>query len=79
MQKVLRMIPQQSFIPMVMVSILARKTGFRFCEVPVTHLARKGGQQSLKGLARWVRVSSLCCGQLVRLRFSYRGKVVDQL
>jgi glycosyltransferase involved in cell wall biosynthesis len=72
MQKVLQMIPQQSFIPMVMVSILARKAGFRVCEVPVTHLARKGGQQSLKGIARWIRVSSLCCGQLVRLRFSYR-------
>lgn len=69
MRKVLASIPSDMFIPMVMVSVLARRMGFRVREVPVTHLPRVGGTQSLKGLAKWVRVCRLCAGQLVALRF----------
>src|SRR5712692_4390763 len=37
MQSVLAKVPEDSFIPMVMVSILARKMGYRVREVMVTH------------------------------------------
>ena len=69
---VLRRVPKDSFIPMVMVSILSRKMGFKISEVPVSHLARKGGTQSLKGLMRWARVTTVCLRQLIALRFSGR-------
>jgi glycosyltransferase involved in cell wall biosynthesis len=69
---VLARIPKQVFIPMVMVSILARKFGFRVLEVEITHLPRKGGSQSLKGLLRWLRVGTLCFFQVLRLRLSLR-------
>jgi dolichol-phosphate mannosyltransferase len=70
LQAVLAKVPEDSFIPMVMVSILARKMGFRVREVNVTHLPRRGGQQSLKGLLKWSRVSWRCAAQLARLRLS---------
>jgi dolichol-phosphate mannosyltransferase len=66
--RVLAHIPEDSFIPMVMVSIVARKMGFRFTEAPVTHLPRRGGTQSLKGMLRWLRVASVCARQLWHLR-----------
>jgi dolichol-phosphate mannosyltransferase len=72
LETVLEKIPLDSFIPMVMVSILARKARFRIDEVPVTHLPRQGGQQSLKGIVRWLRVGSRCFYQLIRLRLSFR-------
>jgi len=68
--QVLALVPAGSFIPMVMVSILSRKLGFRVKEVPVTHIARKGGTQSLKGLMRWARVVRQCTGELWRLRMT---------
>lgn len=61
-------IPKDAFIPMVMVSIGARRQGFRFTDVPVAHLARNGGTQSLKGLFRWARVTRLCAKQLWEFR-----------
>ena len=70
LRTVLRRIPRDSFIPMVMVSILARKLGMTVCEVSVTHLPRTGGQQSLKGTLTWLRVGYVCARQLVRLRLS---------
>jgi glycosyltransferase involved in cell wall biosynthesis len=73
LEKVLDRIPTDSFIPMVMVSILARKMGFHVREVLVTHLPRRGGQQSLKGILRWLRVGSRCASQLIRLRLSIRN------
>jgi dolichol-phosphate mannosyltransferase len=66
--KLLAIIPEDSFIPMVMISILARKGGFRTKEVPVSHIARKGGTQTLKGWARWVRVVIQCTRELWTLR-----------
>ncbi len=73
LRAVLQQIPPDSFIPMVMVSILARKLRFRICEVPVTHLPRRGGQQSLKGMMRWMRVGYHCARQLIQLRLSYHN------
>ncbi len=70
---VLRQVPEDSFIPMVMVSILARRGNFRVAEVPVQHFQRRGGTPSLKGLGRWVRVARTCVRQLVRLRFGTTG------
>jgi hypothetical protein len=68
LDQVLSHIPEDSFIPMVMVSIVARKMDFRFTEVPVTHLPRRGGTQSLKGILRWIRVTRVCVKQLWDLR-----------
>lgn len=65
---VLRQIPEDAFIPMVMVAILARKLRYRVAEVPVQHLPRRGGTQSLHGFARWGRVAWTCARQLARLR-----------
>jgi hypothetical protein len=70
MARVLARVPRGSFIPMVMVSILARRMQFRVREAVVTHLPRRGGQQSLKGLIRWMKVSAHCASELVRLRLS---------
>lgn len=68
LEQVLSHVPEDSFIPMVLVSILARKMGFRFTDVPVTHLPRRGGTQSLKGILRWLRVTRICAKQLWHLR-----------
>jgi glycosyltransferase involved in cell wall biosynthesis len=70
--KVLEKIPRDCFIPMVLVSILARKMGFRVVETEVEHLPRKGGTQSLKGVAKWVRVSLRCARQVLSIRLSYQ-------
>ena len=68
MEAVLRRIPQDSFIPMVMLSILCRKMKFRVTEVVVEHLPRRGGQQSLSGVWKFVKVGSSCVSQLWSLR-----------
>lgn len=73
-ERVLFVIPEDSFIPMVMISLLARKMGFKIREVAVTHLGRKGGHQSLEGLAKWARVSVLCLHQLLRLRLTWKRR-----
>lgn len=73
LEKVLSKIPSDTFIPMVMVSILAHKMAFRILDIKVTHLPRTGGQQSLKGMLKWLRVCSQCCMQLLRLRISLRS------
>jgi dolichol-phosphate mannosyltransferase len=71
--KVLARIPRDCFIPMVLVSILARKMGFRVAEAEVEHLPRTGGTQSLKGLVKWARVSWRCATQVLAIRLAYRG------
>jgi len=68
MEKVLERIPIDSFIPMVMLSILCRKMRFRVSEVVVEHLPRRGGEQSLAGLWKWIKVGSRCLRQLLALR-----------
>jgi hypothetical protein len=71
--KVLEQIPRDCFIPMVLVSILARKMRFRIAEAEVEHLPRKGGTQSLKGLVKWARVGSRCARQILSIRLSYNA------
>jgi len=73
MEDVLSRIPRDSFIPMVMLSILCRKRNYRVTEVPVQHLPRTGGQQTLRGLWRWIKVGSLCLRQLLVWRISLLG------
>lgn len=68
MQKVLARIPRDSFIPMVMLSILCRKMNYRVTEVVVSHLPRVAGYQSLSGLWRWITVGFRCLRQLVAFR-----------
>ncbi len=68
LKKVLVRIPLDSFIPMVMLSILCRKMKFRVSEVVVLHLPRRGGEQSLAGLWKWIKVGSRCLRQLLALR-----------
>ncbi|MCI0591188.1 MAG: glycosyltransferase family 2 protein [Gammaproteobacteria bacterium] len=68
LRQVLAKIPPDSFIPMVILSILARRMKFRVAEVQVTHLPRTGGTQSLKGMVRWARVAYRCSRELVRVR-----------
>lgn len=70
LNQVLTRIPRNCFIPMVMVSILARTMKFRVREVVVTHLPRKGGTQSLKGVLKWARVSARCARQICAIRFA---------
>lgn len=68
MKEVLARIPRNSFIPMVVVSILCRKMPYRVTEVQVEHLPRRGGQQSLSGFWKWVKIGSRCLRQLMVLR-----------
>lgn len=70
MMRVLARIPQKSFIPMVMVTLICRRIGFRASEAFVSHFPRSGGEQSLKGMWRWMNVSVKCLVQLVELRAS---------
>jgi hypothetical protein len=46
LEQVLSVIPPASFIPMVMVSVIARRAGFRVSEAHVRHFPRVAGQQS---------------------------------
>lgn len=68
MRRVLSKIPEDSFIPMVMLSILARRQRFRVVEEYVRHRPRTAGEQSLKGVVKWVKVGAKCASQLIRLR-----------
>ncbi len=67
---ILQDVPQSAFIPMVMVSLLSRKMGYRVHEITVTHMSREGGQQSLRGLLKWLRVAVTCAWELARLRLA---------
>jgi glycosyltransferase involved in cell wall biosynthesis len=69
---VLGKIPADCFIPMVLVSMLSRKMGFRVLETEVEHLPRKGGTQSLKGCIKWARIGYLCARQILSIRLAYR-------
>jgi glycosyltransferase involved in cell wall biosynthesis len=76
---VLAKVPSDCFIPMVLVSILARKMKFRVMEAEVEHLPRKGGTQSLKGFMKWIRVSSRCTEQVLFIRLAYRAQSSSSL
>jgi glycosyltransferase involved in cell wall biosynthesis len=70
LERIIIHIPRDCFIPMVMVSVFARRFRFRVEEVPVRHFARTGGEQSLRGFTKWVKVGARCAGQLLELRLS---------
>jgi glycosyltransferase involved in cell wall biosynthesis len=70
LQSLLREIPRASFIPMVLISVLARYRGYRVLEVPVRHYPRSAGEQSLKGLLTWARIGARCLREVVALRLS---------
>ena len=72
LRQVLEYVPSKAFIPMVMVSILARRFGFRVREVRVRHFPRTAGQQSLAGLLKWISVGRKCLRELFALRASIR-------
>lgn len=75
MEEVLDRIPRDSFIPMVMLSILCRKMKYRVTEVVVEHRPRRGGEQSLRGLWTWMKVGARCLRQLLSWRMSLlRGR-----
>jgi hypothetical protein len=68
--RVLEEVPPGSFIPMVMVSVLARRRGYRIVERPVRHFPRRAGQQSLRGAAKWSRTGIRCLRELLALRLT---------
>jgi glycosyltransferase involved in cell wall biosynthesis len=74
LSRVLERVPRDCFIPMVLVSILSRKKRFRIREVIVTHLPRKGGSQSLKGIVKWTKVGLRCAWQVFSIRMNYSGR-----
>jgi dolichol-phosphate mannosyltransferase len=80
--RVLEHVPSTAFIPMVMVSILARRCGFCVSEVRVRHFPRTAGQQSLAGVIKWVSIGTRCLRELLKLRADARrqiGSRVDPL
>jgi len=68
LEPLLAMVPRDTFIPMVMLSLLSRRSAFRVSEIEVRHFARKAGQQSLAGLFSWARIGRRCIGELFALR-----------
>jgi dolichol-phosphate mannosyltransferase len=68
LQAVLADIPRDSFIPMVMIAVLARRRGYATAEVTVRHFARAAGQPSLAGVVKWMKVGARCVGELMALR-----------
>jgi glycosyltransferase involved in cell wall biosynthesis len=68
LRRVLDRVPSNAFIPMVMVSILARRFGFRVREVRIRHFPRTAGQQSLAGVIRWISIGTRCLRELIELR-----------
>ena len=63
---------------MVMVSILARRYGFRVREVRVRHFPRTAGEQSLAGVIRWVSIGIRCLRELRALRTDARRQIGER-
>ncbi len=74
LQSVLSVIPETSFIPMVMLCAVASRSGFLVLSIPVQHFPRRAGQQSLSGLWRWAHVGPRCVMELLRLRVNTRSR-----
>ena len=66
--RVLEQVPPNAFVPMVMVSILARRHGFRVRDVRVRHFPRTAGESSLAGVIGWVSIGTRCLRELLALR-----------
>lgn len=50
LRHVLTIIPKNAFAPSIMISVLAKKLGYRVKEIEVTHFPRKTGKVSILGL-----------------------------
>jgi dolichol-phosphate mannosyltransferase len=74
LDRILPAIPRDSYIPMVVVSVLARRGGFRVRELYVQHFPRTAGEQSLAGLRKWAVVGLQCLRELMVLRLSHRAR-----
>lgn len=68
LRAILADVPPDSFIPMVMVAVLARRRGYAIAEVAVRHYPRAAGQPSLAGMRKWIVVGARCIRELVVLR-----------
>jgi dolichol-phosphate mannosyltransferase len=68
LEPLLALVPRDTFIPMVMLSLLARRSTHRVSEVRVRHFARSAGHQSLSGLVSWARIGRRCVAELFALR-----------
>jgi glycosyltransferase involved in cell wall biosynthesis len=68
LRAVLADVPRDSFIPMVMIAVLARRRRYPIAEVTVGHYPRAAGQTSLAGMRKWVAVGARCVRELVTLR-----------
>jgi glycosyltransferase involved in cell wall biosynthesis len=75
MRSILDEIPRDAFIPMVMLSVLARYRGCRVLEVEVRHFPRPAGQPSITGLMKWGRVGWQCSRELLALRIGARRQM----
>jgi glycosyltransferase involved in cell wall biosynthesis len=73
--RVLELVPPNAFVPMVMVSVLARRYGFRVREVRVRHFPRTAGESSLAGVLRWVSIGTRCLRELRTLRTDARRHI----
>ena len=60
-------IPGDAFAPNIMLSLLAARRGVRIRQVPVTHLARRGGSSTLRAWRVWP-AALRALGQLLRWR-----------
>jgi len=65
--ELLPLVPENAFAPNVFLSILARRRGQDFCEVPVSHLERRAGRGSLSGV-RLLRAVVRCLKDLIAFR-----------
>ncbi len=69
--ELLPLLPENAFAPNIFLSILARRRGHDLCEVPVSHLERRAGRGSLRGV-RLLRVLARCLRELIVFRLSRR-------
>jgi len=57
---------------MVMISILANKLSYKVKNIPVTHLPRPGGTESISGLLKWKKVAKRCIREIRLLQIAIK-------
>lgn len=67
---ILPRVPRDTFIPMVMIVLVAHHLGYRIEEMTVQHFQRRAGANSLAGLRKWMRIGTRCLRELRQLRAS---------
>ncbi len=68
LSRILADLPDDLFAPMIAIAVQARARGLRVREVPVTHLPRPGGTQSLAGALKWARTVRRCLAEAWAVR-----------